>query len=146
MIVSILTGIPGSQAEAFAFVELVKNVYDPYTRESLKAVFRQVIWKKLLENSRDIVWVLRKLNLDHANRQTKVRWYLSFSVTVVLDICVFPLQANCEYIMNHRSDTDDPDFLFLPGFAEVVQELWTEDILPLLLDRLSSIRLADHAV
>jgi hypothetical protein len=54
------------------------------------------------------------------------------------------LQANCEYIMNHGSNTDDPDFVFLPGFAEVAQDLWTEEILPLF-DGSSSFRLADNA-
>ena len=57
---------------------------------------------------------------------------------------MFSLQANCEYIMSHRSDTDNPDFQFLPKFAEVVQDLWTEEILPLLLDRPSAILLANN--
>jgi hypothetical protein len=47
--------------------------------------------------------------------------------------------------MSHRSDTDNPDFQFLPKFAEVVQDLWTEEILPLLLDRPSAIPLTDNA-
>jgi hypothetical protein len=70
---SILTGILGSQEKAFAMVERMKNAHDPYACDNLKAKFRPVIWKNLLENSRDIVWALRKLNLDHANRRTKVR-------------------------------------------------------------------------
>jgi hypothetical protein len=47
--------------------------------------------------------------------------------------------------MNHRSDTNDSDFVFLPRFAEVIQELWTEEILPLLSDNPSAISLADNA-
>jgi hypothetical protein len=47
--------------------------------------------------------------------------------------------------MNHRSDTNDPDFMFSPRFAEVIQELWTEEILPLLSDNSSAISLADNA-
>ena len=70
---SILTGVPGSQEKAFAIVELMKNVHDPCARDTLKANFRPVIWNNLLENSRNIVWTLRELNLDHANRWTKVR-------------------------------------------------------------------------
>jgi len=59
---------------------------------------------------------------------------------------VYPsLQAKCEYIMNHRYDTDDPDFFFLPRFAKVVQDLWLEEIIPLLLDRPCSLSLADNA-
>jgi len=47
--------------------------------------------------------------------------------------------------MSHRSDTDNPDFRFLSRFAEVVQDLWAEEIFPLLLDRPSAISLADNA-
>ncbi len=47
--------------------------------------------------------------------------------------------------MNHRNDTDDPDFFFLPRFAQVVQDLWLEEIIPLLLDRSWSLSLADNA-
>jgi hypothetical protein len=54
-------------------------------------------------------------------------------------------QAHCEYIMNHRRDTDNPEFLFLPDFAQVVQDLWTEEAIPLLLDCPSAFPLADNA-
>jgi hypothetical protein len=47
--------------------------------------------------------------------------------------------------MNHRSDTDSPEFLFLPRFAQVVQDLWTYEIIPLLLDCPSSLLLPDNA-
>jgi hypothetical protein len=47
--------------------------------------------------------------------------------------------------MDHRNDINDPDFMFLPRFAEVIQELWTEEILPLLSDNPSAISLADNA-
>jgi hypothetical protein len=47
--------------------------------------------------------------------------------------------------MNHRSDTDSPDFLFLPKFAEIAQDLWTGEILPLPLNRLFSLHLAKNA-
>jgi hypothetical protein len=60
-----------------------------------------------------------------------------------MDKRVVSLQANCAYIMNHRSDTDNPEFLFLPEFAQVVQDLWTEEIIPLLLDSPFSLGLAD---
>jgi hypothetical protein len=54
-------------------VELMKNVHDPHACDNSKAEFRPVIWKNLLENSRDIVWALHKRKLDQANRRTKVR-------------------------------------------------------------------------
>ena len=47
--------------------------------------------------------------------------------------------------MNHRSDTDSPEFFFLPRFVQAVQDLWTDEIIPLLLDRPSSLRLPDNA-
>jgi hypothetical protein len=50
----------------------MKTIDGGYTDEAL-AEFRQLIWKNLLENSRDIAHALRKLNLDHANRSTEVR-------------------------------------------------------------------------
>jgi hypothetical protein len=66
-------GILGSQAKAFAIVEFMKDFYDPYACNNLKAEFRPVVWKNLLENSRKVVWALRKSKLDHANRRTKLR-------------------------------------------------------------------------
>jgi hypothetical protein len=36
--------------------------------------------------------------------------------------------------MNHRNDTDSPDFSFLPKFGRAVQDLWVEEIIPVLLD------------
>jgi hypothetical protein len=64
-------GAPGAEGEACDFVKRMKTIDGSYTDEAL-AEFRQLIWKNLVENSRDIVHVLRKLNLDLANRSTKV--------------------------------------------------------------------------
>jgi hypothetical protein len=47
--------------------------------------------------------------------------------------------------MNHRTNAFDPDFLFLPGFAQAVQDLWVEEVMPLLLDRPTAFPLADNA-
>jgi hypothetical protein len=47
--------------------------------------------------------------------------------------------------MNHRNDTDNPKFQFLPNFAQVVRELWVEEILPLLLGHPSDLVLGDNA-
>jgi len=123
----------------------MKIVHDDYTLEGL-ADFRPIIWKILLENSWSIVRSLRVLSPRHANRATKVcRFLLSFrSVPYRGPVCPF-FQANCEYIMKHRSDIDNPEFLFLPRFAHVVQDLWTDEIIPLLLDRPSALPLADNA-
>jgi len=120
-------------------------VHDDYTLEEL-ADFRPIIWKILLENSRSIVQSLRGLSPKHTNRATKVcRFLLSFrSIPYRGRVCP-SFQANCEYIMKHRSDIDNPDFFFLPRFAHVVQDLWTDEIIPLLLDRPSALPLADNA-
>ena len=140
------TGAPGSEAEAFAIVKYMEMDHDEYTLEGL-AEYRPVVWKILLENSRSIARALRRRNLKRANRAAEV-------CCLFPTPCLCPLlwtrvfyssQANCKYIMNHRSDTDNPEFLFLPGFAQVVQDLWTEEVIPLLLDRPSAIPLADNA-
>jgi len=47
--------------------------------------------------------------------------------------------------MGHRTNTDDLGFLFLPGFSQAVQDLWTEEVIPLLLDRPSTFSLNDNA-
>jgi len=79
------------------------------------AKFRPIIWKTLLENSRSIVLSLRRLSLKHASRATEVCCFpLSFcSVPYRGRVCP-SFQANCEHIMKHRSDIDNPESLFLP--------------------------------
>ncbi|KAH9970774.1 G-protein alpha subunit [Russula compacta] len=119
----LLISTPKSEAEAFAMVKHMKVIHENYSSEEL-ADFRPAIWKILLENSRSIVQALRKSRFKHAYRATK---------------------ANCEFILGHRSDTDNPEFLFQPEFAQVVQDLWAGEIIPLLLDRPSYVRLADNA-
>jgi hypothetical protein len=47
--------------------------------------------------------------------------------------------------MNHRIDPDSPEFQFLPRFAQVVQDLWTDEIIPLLMDRPPVLCLPDNA-
>ena len=48
--------------------------------------------------------------------------------------------------MNHRTDTDNPEFLFLPEFAQAVQDLWTDEIITVLLEHSSNLSLDDDAV
>ena len=47
--------------------------------------------------------------------------------------------------MNHPIDTDSPVFSFLPKFGQVVQDLWVEEIIPLLLDHPSALSVDDNA-
>ena len=47
--------------------------------------------------------------------------------------------------MKHRIDTDSPDFSFLPKFGQAVQDLWAEEIIPVLLDRPPSLSVDDNA-
>jgi hypothetical protein len=47
--------------------------------------------------------------------------------------------------LNHPTDTSLPEFHFQPGFADAVQELWADDILPVLFDNPAYISLADDA-
>jgi hypothetical protein len=55
------------------------------------------------------------------------------------------IQVNCEYIMKHRIDTDSPDFSFLPKFGRAVQNLWAEEIIPVLLGYPSRLFVDDNA-
>jgi hypothetical protein len=57
----------------------------------------------------------------------------------------FFIQANYEYIMKHRIDTDGPDFSFLPKFGRAVQNLWAEEVIPLLLSQPSRLFVDDNA-
>jgi len=54
-------------------------------------------------------------------------------------------KANCERILNHSTDIDHPEFCFQHGFADAVQELWTDDIIPVLFDRPTYFSLTDNA-
>ena len=36
--------------------------------------------------------------------------------------------------MNHQIDADNPNFFFLPKFAQAFQDFWAEEITPVLLD------------
>jgi len=46
--------------------------------------------------------------------------------------------------MSHRTDTDNPEFLFLPNFAQAIQDLWFEEVTPALLERSSCLSLDDN--
>ena len=47
--------------------------------------------------------------------------------------------------MSHRNDTDSLEFSFLPGFGRAVQDLWVEEIIPMLLDDPSCLSVDDNA-
>lgn len=47
--------------------------------------------------------------------------------------------------MKHRMDTDSPEFSFLPRFGRAVQDLWAEEIIPILLDHPSRLFVDDNA-
>ncbi|KAH9970775.1 G-protein alpha subunit [Russula compacta] len=120
----LLISIPEYEAAAFTLIKQMKLIHDGCALEDL-ADFRPVIWKILLENSRSFVQAIQTQNLRPAGSANIVHW-------------------NCEYIMSHRIDTDNPDFSFLPKFAEVVQDLWAEEIFPTWLDCPSHLPLDDN--
>ena len=109
-----------------------------YSREELLE-FRLSIWR-YLETSRRVVQDLRNSGLEPATSANKVRFFFTLPHDVVI-----PTQANCERILNHPADTKHPEFHFQPGFADAVQELWADDILPVLFDRPAYISFADDA-
>lgn len=106
------------------------------------ADFRQIIWKSLLEKSRNVVQALRTFDLEPANHANKVRCLLR---TFCPSESVLSRQANCECIMNHRTDIDDPEFSFLPEFIHAVQELWADEIISVLLERSSELSMDNDA-
>ena len=55
------------------------------------------------------------------------------------------IQAKCEYIMDHRIDTDSPEFSFRLEFSRAVQDLWVEQIIPLLLENPPCLSVDDNA-
>ena len=81
--------------------------------------------------------------LDPYATQTKYAACPALSPSFALDDA--STQAKCEYIMNHPIDTDSPVFSFLPKFGQVVQDLWVEEIIPLLLDHPSALSVDDNA-
>ncbi|KAH9170056.1 G-protein alpha subunit [Lactarius sanguifluus] len=104
--------------------------------------FRPSIWRYLLETSRRIVQDLRNSGLEHTTHVNIVRIsYPTFSVPYV----VILLQANCERILNHPTDTNHPEFYFRPKFADAVQELWADNIIPVLSNSPAYFPLADNA-
>ena len=74
---------PGNNdTEASAIIKRMKCIhYDGYTRDEL-AHFRLVIWKSLLEKSRNIVQALRTFDLEPTDHTNKVRRpFYTFSVS-----------------------------------------------------------------
>ena len=114
-----------------------------YSRDELIA-FRPLIWKNLLESARDVVQALRKFNLEPITPANKVRRPVSLMSRIILPNSVFP-QANCERIMDYHLSTDDPQFFFSPEIAQAVQEVWTDEIIPALMDHSSRFYLMDSA-
>lgn len=113
-----------NEPEMFSIVKQMKIVYQgAYSREELLD-FRLSIWRYLLDTSRRIVQDLRDLGLEPATHANK---------------------ANCERILNHRNDLDQPEFFFQSGFADAVQELWADDIIPVLFDTPTYFPFADNA-
>ena len=137
-----LLGIPESEAAAFDLIKHTRIEHDTFTHEEL-ANFRRVIRKILLRNSRNIVMAIRSQNLGPTCRSNKVRCLFYVSPPLVIDGA--SIQANCEYIMNYRIDTDSPESSSLPKFGRAVQDLWVEEIIPTLLDYPSCLTVDDNA-
>ncbi|KAH9051791.1 G-protein alpha subunit [Lactarius vividus] len=100
-----------NDSDTSAIVRQMKIMHrNGYSREELLG-FRPSIWSYLLETSRRIVQDLRNSDLEPTTHTNK---------------------ANCERILNHPTDTNHPEFYFQPEFANAVQELWTDDVIPVL--------------
>jgi hypothetical protein len=138
-----ILGIPQSEAAAFNLVKQMRvEHWRPNTDEEL-ANFRRVIRKILLRNSRNVVMTILSRNLGPTCRPIKVRCLFCISPSLVVDGA--SIQANCEYIMNYRIDTDSFESSSLPKFGRVVQDLWAEEIIPILLEYPSCLTVDDNA-
>ncbi|KAH9036674.1 G-protein alpha subunit [Lactarius hengduanensis] len=115
-----------NDSDTSAIVRQMKIIYpwqSSFSHEELLD-FRPPIWGYLLETSRRIVQDLRNSGLEpttHANI------------------------TNCERILNHPTDTNHPEFYFRPEFADAVQELWADDVIPVLFNSPAYVPLADNA-
>ncbi|KAH8983747.1 G-protein alpha subunit [Lactarius akahatsu] len=113
-----------NDSDTSAIVKQMKIVHQSgYSCEELLN-FRPSIWRYLIETSRCIVQDLRSSGLQpttHANK------------------------ANCKHILNHPTDTNHPEFFFRPEFANAVQELWADNIIPVLFKSPAYFPLADNA-
>jgi hypothetical protein len=47
--------------------------------------------------------------------------------------------------MSHRIDTDSPEFSFQPKFSQAVQDLWAEQVIPVLEEDPSRLSVDDNA-
>ena len=138
-----ILGIPQSEAAAFNLVKQMRvEHWRPNTDEEL-ANFRRVIRKILLRNSRNVVMTILSRNLGPTCRPIKVRCLFCISPSLVVDGA--SIQANCAYIMNYRIDTDSFESSSLPKFGRVVQDLWAEEIIPILLEYPSCLTVDDNA-
>ena len=138
-----ILGIPQSEAAAFNLVKQMRvEHWRPNTDEEL-ANFRRVIRKILLRNSRNVVMTILSRSLGPTCRQIKVRCLFCISPSLVVDGA--SIQANCAYIMNYRIDTDSLESSSLPKFGRVVQDLWAEEIIPILLEYPSCLTVDDNA-
>jgi guanine nucleotide-binding protein G(i) subunit alpha len=137
LILSLPLGI--NHPDIYTIARQLKMSQHGYSREELLD-FRLSIWRYLLETSHRVVQALHNSGLEPATYANKVR--LLKNSTLPHDV-VIPAKANCERILNHPTDTNHAEFHFQPGFADAVQELWADDILPVLFDSPAYISLAD---
>lgn len=57
----------------------------------------------------------------------------------------FIFQENCERILAYQLAPENPQFFFSPDIAQAVQEVWTDEIIPALMENGSKFYLMDSA-
>jgi len=119
----------------------MKITHNTYTHGEL-VEFRPIIRKILLQNLRSIVMAIQSRNLGPIRSSNNVGCVF-YIFHLLLDADT--IKANCEYIMSHRIDTYSPEFSFRPKFSRTVQDLWAEQIIPVLLDHPSLLSVDDNA-
>ncbi|KAH9970776.1 G-protein alpha subunit-domain-containing protein [Russula compacta] len=113
----LLISIPESEAAAFAFVGHMKIMhYDGYSHEELSK-FRQIIWKALLENSRNVVQTLQSNteHVDHAVKFAQVVQDLWADETIPELLDQLSLDDNAEYFFAAAKRIATEDYIPCAG-------------------------------
>ena len=109
-----------------------------YTEAELRA-FRPLIWKNLMECVQTIIESLEKFNLEPIKPNNKV-----CSLEHIRRILLTNIQANRQRLMEYTIP-DEGDLYFDPVVAQQALDLWTNDIIPALIEHSSEFYFMDSA-
>ena|SRR6266404_643498 len=132
-----------SESGKSTIVKQMKIIHqNGYSPEELLS-FRPLIWKNLLESACDVCYALLDFKLEPVAPTNKVRRLFSIHFFRLIHFC--REQANCERILAYQLHTDDPEFYFSPDIAQAIQDVWADEIIPVLMTHSSEFYLMDNA-